>query len=355
MPSLSARDKILESLKSMPDESESEGSSGSDSETEEAKKLRDEEKEKKMLAEAVACLQKENRKWHISVTEIGRGSLGRIYAVCDVKETKDSECKKIVKIILGSNKEMVNKEVAVMMLLNHSNISPHLYEAFHCDGHSFLILQRFDTTPEKQAELLYQELKATIDAANTTGTEFAEAVYKEAILIKMFEIAKELGARFKIIHGDLKPDQYLMNLLILHMVLSDYGHAGTIDRKIPATRGWSYLAECGNFQPLPTDDEDITQDMFEKWFNPYQLWSYFAFNSKPTLILRNDGVTLSYISPSSQDYPFPRGHPLFIPPNVIDFFKGIENAGFPDKPKCDGVEITAPDYRMPRSIRPFRV
>lgn len=342
---------------------------------EEARK-KEEEARKKLQKEAELCFEQNTKNYKLGKTELAHGSYGSVYLVCDVIESKKEEkCNKIVKIVLNGDPKLILKEINIWYLLHDSGLTPTLYEIFHCGIYLFIIMEKFDTNMEVYAEHLFQQHKYNLRYLEGSSFPWERRVYKEKDLIKMFEIARDLGVTHDVIHADLKPDQYLLNLLTGKIAVTDFGKAGTSDGKIPAKRGWTWkiLTKCSYDQPLPPNVKDVLESTdFRAYFNLFQLWESLAFSNIATTAVLLDkpgkGGTPEYAYLSSQIYPFEKGHPLYIPPNIIEFFTKLENqyadVRVSDVPahmrnlvrECHGKEAPQTAYfPASRQIRPWRV
>lgn len=280
------------------------------------------------LQDAVQCLQKHKTydDYRLGAVQIHRGSFGRVYALCNLKveaeKTSGDEkaCKKIVKIIFHPDAEAIRREVLIFQNLDQSGLTPHIYDHFTCPNYYFLVLERWNTNILKRAEAAYDIYKSKLKAVDPV-TKWAPYVFLEQDLLDMFRIAYDLSQEHGILHGDLKPDQFLV--IGNKIVLTDFGLAGfvlTPDEAadpqfapllaIRAQRGWSWVGPCGHGQPLPPTPKQAEE--YRDYFNVYQLWSWFVFSPHPVPILRNDRKTFAFMSPLI--FPFvSKSHPYHVP------------------------------------------
>ncbi len=287
-----------------------------------AKKSRDRDEFIKAFSE---CKQISDKYKLETGIELNRGSNGVIYAACK------TSCNKIIKILKNANEEMFQNEVKIFELLNKSNLTPILYDAVSCGLYDFLVLQRFPAANvQNMATRRFSDNLKAIDVITPSSGLYPQ-LYKETDIIEMFRIAFELSDKYDIIHGDLKPDQYLYaEANTGRLVVTDFGFSGTSDGKMQAFRGWSRLRSCGSWQYLPptTDPKEVA--LYKKYFNAYQLWTYLAFREQATPVLLNDRKHFRYLA--SQYYPFAEGHPWHIPYTVLIHFLAQENRTKYDNP-----------------------
>lgn len=344
---------------------------------EEIKEKKCEKKDKNVkevdLKAALSCLQKYTDFSRLSVKEVAHGCYGHLYLVCEAYEKDDSKCKKIVKIVIQGRPEIIAKEIAICQMLHNSGLTPNLYNVFHCDGYLFIIMDRYDSNLQNNAADLFKDHEANLRRLEGKSFPWQPYLYREEDLLEMFRIARDLGIIYDIIHGDLKPDQYLWRDSDEKIAVTDFGYGGTSNGTIPALRGWSWLPKCSHNQPLPPQPNDVVEaKLFRAYFNMFQLWSALAFSAKhttPVLLksVEKDGSP-KYAYLSSQIYPFEKGHPFYIPPSIIEYFTKLENQwadttimGAPEGManivrQCSGKEAPQTGY-FPASgrIRPWRV
>ncbi len=319
------------------------------------------------MKEIMDCMRKFTDFTQLSKREVAHGSFGHLYIVCDAYEKEEKHCKKIVKIVVNGCPETVAKEIAIAQLLHDSSLTPNLHNVFHCKNYLFIIMDRYDMNLRQVASKLFQENIGPLKALEGEDFPWRLQMYEEMDLLEMFRLAYELGNKYDIIHGDLKPDQFLWRKADDKIVVTDFGFAGTSDGSIPALRGWTYLGICAHRQPLPPDQKDkVMAKMYKKYFNMFQLWTSLAFRPEQvTAVLRRDGRSYAYLS--SQIYPFAKAHRFHIPQSVIEIFKMEENPfhdqtdiGVTDDArlklirKCRLLHL-AETTRFPSTIRPFLI
>lgn len=270
------------------------------------------------------CLDKYTNYSHLGVKEIARGSYGYVYAICEATEKDDSKCPKIVKIIINGQEETIAKEITIAQLLQHSGLTPSLDRVFNCGEYLFLVMDRYSENLEQRASKRFQDHKVILRTLEGIDFPFNRLVFTEQEVSEMFRIAKELSD-MGIIHGDLKPNQFLWRKSDGKIVVTDFGFSGTTDGSIPAFRGWSWLKRCGNFQPLPPRKSDAAP--YKWYFNMYQIWSWMAcFNDGSVcIVLLNDGTSYAYMDSKYYTFSSSKTHPYYIPVKVLEMFKQDEN------------------------------
>lgn len=255
---------------------------------------------------ATACVQAAKYA-PLEMNELHRGANGKVFVLCDSSATK--HCKKVVKIVrytTEAEKHFWDREVYMFRKLQASLFVPHLYDAFHCGGFGFIVLDRYATNMEK------------IGRAQAVPFKRADLyVYTEKQLLQMFDIAAKLGQVYGVIHGDLKPDQYLAaDSEAENMVVTDFGFSGD-GEKYQAIHGWNWIPGClartvFDFTSLP--EEQIVD--LKKWFNVFQLWWRFV-GSGVLLVQKEDKKY--YLLPRNPDrYPFSSIPQLAMPHTFVE-------------------------------------
>lgn len=164
--------------------------------------------------------EKCKEKWSFG-KEIGSGSYGSIREACS-----NSRCENVVKVVDISSKrtyEAFNRDYTFLKRLQNSGIVPKLEDYWTCDNIGFLVIERF-----------------TGDVARLITEEKDRFIIPSRILKKMQNIIKQLSDR-RIIHGDLKPDQFLYKNG--NVVLTDFGTALDYSKDVitkDTMLGWHY-------------------------------------------------------------------------------------------------------------------
>jgi hypothetical protein len=173
-----------------------------------------------------------------SEVKLGQGNHGEIVAAC-----KNADCKYVLKISnlqdptsnpandrLQSQKDVYFLNLLKNARVNGSRMVPTLYDHWTCtfDGmeHSFIVVDRWDS--DMQALSIKNGLKARAPGKLYTKNE----------LLRMFRIGYALGA-LGVVHGDLKPNQYLQRNNGNEIVITDFGFAGGAATPYVAEMGWS--------------------------------------------------------------------------------------------------------------------
>lgn len=263
------------------------------------------------------CVRK-NTKGYMHPVKLYEGSFGKIFAFCD---KEDRTCKsKIVKITWIQNRilsESVQREMYIFSRLHNSGLTPRIYDTFFCGSYFYILMQQlksdmYDRALE-QAQIMQPKLRELFMAITSDREDWVRyflpytVVYTQTQIQRMFNIAYELGAKYGIIHGDLKPDQYLTNDVkpfeSKSIVVTDFGFSGTLEQgKWHAKYGWNHVKGCAAFERLPPPYESRRiQEAYVKWFNVYQLAYYFQYTKRITLVIDLDTKKLRmfhYRSPS---------------------------------------------------------
>lgn len=219
--------------------------------------------------------------------KLGQGQYGAIVPAC-----ADKECRYVLKI--SSDVPEALKDVYFLRLLKDdrlkdgSPIVPTLYDNWLCrfpneEGemteHSFIVLDRWESDMQKLALTRGKEMFRRV------------AVYSKEELLMMFCLAYYLG-KAGIVHGDLKPDQYLQKGNGKNIVVTDFGFSGKSGSPYVAEMGWSgknatdpvgQLWSCANFF-TKLDYDPKSQPDFPIWMNLMQLELYLVGHAKVEVI-----------------------------------------------------------------------
>lgn len=278
------------------------------------------------LKEAVRCIEKQS-KYEITGAEIHKGSYGRVYGLCQVRQGKCVPKKKVVKIILlqpGDLEKMqtddIQRELHIFDRLNDSGFTPKIYDSFGCGNYLNIVLERFGrnmTQIGHQQALGQQKLiQASIKLPPTVKWNSTYSLlYTDGQMRRMFQIAADLGKKYGVIHGDLGPNQYLLSQDGQRVVVTDFGFSGTSTvepGKWHAKWGWHHIQDCkAVFSLLPPREYDSSkhkQQLYRDYFNLWQLWFFFGFFSWPTFIVSGGGLTVfphHTLFPESSPYRVP--------------------------------------------------
>lgn len=242
---------------------------------------------------------------------IRRGNFGRIYAYCNVSDPEDAKCaKKVLKILLiqkqGHAGDLfdIEREVFVFERLNKSGLSPRLFGHFQCGSYYFLLMERMKldmlAVATYQAQGLESELRKIFEQQPQLPVDLIDTalrysvVFTDEQLIRMFQIAQDLGRLYHVIHGDLKPDQFLYNEESLFqskkIYVTDFGFAGLVDSaaKFKARIGFSgrkvgsgATNACDYFSQIPPDavfqlkNSSSWLENYTRFYNSWQLAQAF--------------------------------------------------------------------------------
>jgi serine/threonine protein kinase len=169
-------------------------------------------------------------------TFLGEGSNGKVFASCKSGNFLDPCNTTVVKISKHANDTTIASEYRWMQMLynfklNGHHIVPYVEKQWTCDNETYMAIERFSGDLWKlgldQGQSFQQIFLFTMDQ-----------------ILSMISIANLLGEN-QIIHGDLKPDNFLWkpnpesktNPQII--VVTDFGFSGFANTKPFATLGWS--------------------------------------------------------------------------------------------------------------------
>lgn len=277
--------------------------------------------------------------------ELHRGCFGRIYAYCSIEDVPQCN-KKVLKILMLNNKQDVqdiHREVYLFHKLNSTGITPHLYHTFSCGNYFYMVLDRavsdmhrvmVQQSSDARAQIiaLYQKLADHSEDKKRMSlkdaTYFADRTVLLSVdqLTRMFQIARDLGQQYGVIHGDLKPDQFLYMHEVMgkaDMLVTDFGLAGTLEEGRPrAMAGWDFTVGCKRHRELPPPSvSKAVQEAYVKYFNIFQLALFF-------FSLDHDAVVLVLDPPRTwRMFPFGKmpfahpDHPFHIPPDALRQFR----------------------------------
>lgn len=303
------------------------------------------------LKTAIKCVA-QHSKYVIRGGEVHRGSYGRVYGVCDATDKRDPDTcsKKIIKIIqfpyvdpLSSKKaqdwdkkleaealEDLQRELYIFHHLNHSGITPRIHEEFGCGNYFAIVLDRYRTNMVNAAKQQLQEVYAYMRTTVPAKISLEGALlFTSAQMRRIFQVAKDLGVKWSVIHGDLGPHQYLFPLENKiwedkGIVVSDFGFSSAPGGRWHAKLGWNYPDNCGGFTPIPPLDDAGNQKIlqtYRNYYNIYQLWRYFSYYYPFVYVFdRKDGKL--YVFPHDS-WPFPETSPFFIPPVIRHQFRDL--------------------------------
>lgn len=227
---------------------------------------------------------------------LGQGTFGRVSAVCK----NGAACNyalKASKQVSEIAREAYFLEFLENWYLHGRRIAPMMEDAWECplpikgakrgskENYGFLVMDRWDADLEKMAKNRAADLKLQTEFTFFDADEGKESTYEIQYytpeeVVTMFQLAIVLG-KAGVIHGDLKPDQYLERKMGAEICVSDFGLSGGPRTKYQATMGWSRdLIDrkwgCGEAFTLFVGKEAESID-FPVYFNVLQLEMYLVF------------------------------------------------------------------------------
>jgi hypothetical protein len=230
---------------------------------------------------------------------LGQGAFGAVYEAC----VNINDCKYAVKAAKSDDSDEINAnqrdpyflEVLQEKKLDGSNIVPRIYDSWSCrsqdDVTIYTVMDRWQGNMESLA--LHRPGRA----------------YYRSELLRMFRIAVFLG-QLGIIHGDLKPDQFLYrnsggDSEALEIVVADFGFSGggkyqyTARVGWPANGGigcpeaWTELDWCKDGKyPCPADDPAMyptsSKISYPSYINVLHLEAVLIFDKISTVLHSSD-------------------------------------------------------------------
>lgn len=250
---------------------------------------------------------------------LGAGSFGVAYVVC---EKAPFTIGVLVKVLV---RDSIDRELYIYEKLGQAEtIAPRLDKTWECNGARYFALQRFSGNMEalgrnqlaskrhevEKAILAYtrpaEDKKLAKDVALLyTQPNGGNMLYTEAQMKRMFEVAYELGRKYHVLHGDLKPDNLLYDDKTGQIVATDFGLSGYYD---PYDATQTRLARVGWPRWLtkgcPSGGTIIYEQELLGEYNAWQLASYFGAIDRATYVLKENGsyslFRIHYDSPRTQ-------------------------------------------------------
>jgi serine/threonine protein kinase len=228
--------------------------------------------------------QCENTYFSITNNVLGRGGFGTAIEAC-----QDRNCAFVVKVIQFVTPEAYERDVFYLRKLRQlvddqwavkwdptnsirgivfenrktgaqqheapvEQIAPYLFD--------FWICSRSDQyTPKGRPIKLAFVLMERFDMdVHSWYRQTPDAMLNAQVIVRMDSLARRLSS-MRIVHADLKPDQYLVKLDTGSIVLSDYGLAGDFRNYTPML-GWQAPPMSG---PIPLPEMTAIIDHFNSW------------------------------------------------------------------------------------------
>jgi hypothetical protein len=232
-------------------------------------------------------------KEYVKLKQLGKGQYGEVLEVCKDGELSDNKCshKYALKITNGEDEndlETSKRDPYFLRMLANEKLDgqyivPRVYDAWLChdEGNTRAV---YDSDEEEDEEEPYNNLFVVMDRWDGDMEHYAKDsfskkdkwVYGRSELLRMFRLAARLG-QLGIMHGDLKPDQYLERDLGGEISVTDFGFSGGPKTKYQGGPNWAYVGTEGwsrcpkAFTP---GDWDAQSDFFPVYHNIIQLESY---------------------------------------------------------------------------------
>lgn len=249
---------------------------------------------------------------------LGKGDYGTVYSVC--RKNNTSECEFVAKqaIVNDLENDAALRDMYFLSWLSQyldAKISPQVFGISICNQQqqqqnpktkqrsrskkSKTINKRIATIVMEKFQIDGHALMEETAKQFDKGHDGDEIYYvlEEADLLRMFEIVFELD-RLGIVHGDIKPDQFLFDRKRNRVVISDFGFAGQMDSTSPTARDpattlapvpYSFVPMLGaasdSFKcgPEPGYAQDLDQHHpivisgLMKWLNRWSLDSFLMY------------------------------------------------------------------------------
>ncbi len=199
---------------------------------------------------------------------IGKGKYGQVHEAC-----KHKECNWIIKVSslnTPAQQKMFERDINITKRLKGTGIAPEFEGAWICENNGFLVMERLSGSADHFVK--YEEDRI----------ELLEWVVKE-----MKRVISELSER-RIIHGDIKPDNFLYKAKRLY--ISDFGTSINYSRELVDKKrdmGWSWSSYGCE-----------AQKEFVVLYNLWQLELWFRWTEKlkrkPIYIVKDNGESFRF-------------------------------------------------------------
>ena len=228
--------------------------------------------------------------------EIGRGSMGVVYKARKVSRNRIVAVKIIASGRLASETEIkrFHDEAAAWAILDHPNIVP-LYESGEHAGQYFLSMGLIEGTSLAVAADSRQS------AASATGQNAAALCREAATLLATVARAVHYAHQRRLLHGDLKPSNILVDTLGEPHV-TDFGLARRVEVDSGSSDSLRLIARLGGTSPEQAlgRDKDLTTAT-DVWGLGATL--YFLITGRPPFQKRTEWETLNAVLAQEPDRP----------------------------------------------------
>lgn len=181
--------------------------------------------------------------------QLGKGSFGSVHEAC-----KGNNCRYVLKISIFADdfdKEVAEREIAIMEQLNDSGITPKLLNSKMCADKALMLMERFDMSAEQLGKQQYERFFGK-------GADVLKGslMFTDKQIQQMFNLAMRLSW-MGISHGDLKLDNLMYLLQEERFVVIDFGFTGTYQthkgKFWDGRWGFTHAMGCSQQRPVPKE------------------------------------------------------------------------------------------------------
>jgi Protein kinase domain len=180
-------------------------------------------------------------------SQIGRGSFGSVHEAC-----RDTNCQFVLKISFFSDdfdREVAEREIAVMRQMNNTGLIAKLLKWKICSDRAMMLMEKLNMSAEQLGKQQYEQFFGK-EAAVIKGS----MLFTDRQIQAMFDLAVKLSA-LGISHGDLKLDNIMYLTDQDRFVIIDFGFTGTyreFDGKFWSGRwGFTHAMGCDQQKTVP--------------------------------------------------------------------------------------------------------
>lgn len=171
-----------------------------------------------------------------------------------------------------------------------SAIAPELKSTWKCNGMSFFLYPRYEGDMKALGEKQLEE-----DGRIKPSRVYQQVLFTEPQLLRMFQLAKRLGQEFRVLHGDLRMEQYFYKSEGEDIVVADFGFSGYFPARGGRNRyaewGWFLCPDCPGNDSLNTK-LPVKASLIPRYlqaFNQFQLLADLTANGVRCYVKRANG------------------------------------------------------------------
>jgi hypothetical protein len=205
---------------------------------------------------APACWSHDNQRGAF----LGAGVYGSVFRSCDGA----GNCPYVTKVVDAKERPTADREIYFLRLLADSSVVPKLVRHWVCevDKASYLTLERFD------GDITDLVRNNVAEHVPSRWGDTVACVLTAFQLNRIYEIAVELSNR-RVLHGDLKLDNFLYRVADRRLVVSDFGLSGFLYPR------FGDVAPKQGFTSAAHSCADISTH-FREYFNVWQLEAHLV-------------------------------------------------------------------------------